>query len=482
METKKSSKYLAIFLALVMVLALLPMSAMATTSATATFSFTGDANIDSAEIAGSGTGTLKILDTVGPELDQPNGHVKTCQVELSPNSTASAATVTLKNGNTTVDTLSVSLLTTVPTEVSVNSVSKSITVGDVTTTYVFVFVKEYSYTAGSSYNNCYIELPDPDVTLGTGSNGVYSSAETTIPGLPQLVSLRIVPAGDSYDDVSDVTVSIDNGTTTGVFITHQAGSYYVLNIPSATTIANFTVNYKKNNVAQDPVSFSITMTYRATVSDGSGIYAYLPAPGQFTNEGINTGGWGDAYESGSGALKDMVDNVVSTGVSLGYFGGYVVLDVGTVVTETNGVKVYSADPITNSAYNPFGVDFIVYGNAFKDNSEPGCIQVAQAVAVYDTTDTTKVIGYVPGDANEDGQVWYDIAGSLYYNSTTDTSASLTYTNPHPTDDDDDHAGWPQSGTVSSPNSSNNVPYTIDPNTTVNYVTYNTFHRHAWFPL
>lgn len=186
---------------------------------------------------------------------------------------------------------------------------------------------------------------------------------------------------------------------------------------------------------------------------GSGIYAFMPAPGQFTNEGANTGGWGDAYVSGSTGLKSMVNDLATTGVSLGYFGGSIVLDMG--------------ENIQDSSTNPYGVDFIVYGNAFKNNSEPGCIQVAP-------------------DANNDGKPdkWYNIAGSLHYNADTVWNAAYTYTNPHKADDE--VTAYPAAGTTDSTAANNNVPYTCTPaesdGATSGSVVFNTFHRHAWFPL
>ena len=459
MKTRRLSKSLAILLALVLVMTLLPMSALATVVNTATFTFSNDANITTAVVAGSGTGTLKILETVGPQVGEV---IKTCQVELSPNSTASSATITLKNGNTTVDTLSVTLPTTVPTEASVTTVSKSIVNSNTTTTYEFVFVKETSYTGGTNNNGFYIELPDPGVELGTrttvGNVNTYSGATTSLPGVPQLVSLRLVPAGSSYDNVSDGTVSINSGSTSGVSITHQAGSYYVLNVPSNNATAKFTVGYKLNGVAQTAVSFSITMQYVSTWTGNSGVCAYLPAPGQFTNEGITTGGWGDAFTN-SGTLKSLVDSNSSTGVSLGAFGGYTVFDFGEPTKDANGNVTAG---IFNDATNKYGVDFIVYGNAFNNNAEPGCIQVSV-----------------------DGNKWYDIAGSLHYASGTIWDYSATYTNPTPADDALSPAAN-NLGTLASVLYSYTYRYTNGVmGTTVNgngTVGKNNFHNHSWFPL
>lgn len=158
----KTRKILALLLVLVMMAGLLSMSAFATTSSTASFTFTGDSNVTTATVAGGGTGTLKILDTLGPDTEDD---VKTCQLELSPNSTASSATITLKNGSTTVATLTATLPTAVPTETSVTSVDTTIN----GTTYIFTFVKETSYTTGTNNGGVYISLPDDGVTLGTVS-------------------------------------------------------------------------------------------------------------------------------------------------------------------------------------------------------------------------------------------------------------------------------------------------------------------------
>ena len=169
------------------------------------------------------------------------------------------------------------------------------------------------------------------------------------------------------------------------------------------------------------------------------IYAYLPAPAQFVNEGVTTGGWGDIYDS-TGKLKGNA----TTGVSLGFFGGYVVYEFNT--------------PIADDPTHPYGADFIVYGNAFWNNSEAGCIQVSQ-----------------------NGTDWYDIAGSMYYTKST-PGASITFTNPNLNED--------EVGTEDNPVEAGDagkladVDYTlkVGTSTTTGKVTKNTFHNHSWFPM
>ena len=63
-------------------------------------------------------------------------------------------------------------------------------------------------------------------------------------------------------------------------------------------------------------TFNCAQPSGGTPAPGATLYAYLPAPAQFVNEGVTTGGWGDAYDS-NGAVKASS----TTGVSLGFFGG-----------------------------------------------------------------------------------------------------------------------------------------------------------------
>ena len=214
------------------------------------------------------------------------------------------------------------------------------------------------------------------------------------------------------------------------------------------------------------------------VTGAAGIVAYLPAPAQFVNEGVTTGGWGDAFTSTAGSLKPLVNGNSQTGVSLGSFGGYVVLDFGTPAKDTSG-NVTSG--IYNDPTNAHGVDFILYGNALSTWAEPGCVQVSQ-----------------------DGTTWYDIAGSLHYRvpamtAATDTNGdtfavtsagaiwdyTATYTDPTPADQ-----------TANTTAASNLGTYPSNPLFTYSAVTrpgsnaltgnskvaYNAWHRHTWFPL
>lgn len=214
---------------------------------------------------------------------------------------------------------------------------------------------------------------------------------------------------------------------------------------------------------------------------GTGLVAFLPAAGQFVNEGANSSGWGGAFtKKNANTLKGIVEGYVSTGVSLGSFGGYVVMDFGEPAKDATG-KVTGG--IFNDAANAYGVDFTLYGNAMGTWAEPGCVQVSQ-----------------------DGSTWYTLAGSLHYQTPTYAVAadetvkdedgnvlpgyktvtvsksgaiwnySVTYENPVP---DDDSLATGESGTTGK-----NVVYSYTglSENGKGRVLFNNWHRHSYFPL
>ena len=230
-----------------------------------------------------------------------------------------------------------------------------------------------------------------------------------------------VSNGGSFAWASDSEDSETESTTT---------TYGLVTLPT-TSASTVTVTSKSGGT----LTISCAQPNGGTSAAGTALYAYLPAPAQFVNEGVTTGGWGDAYDS-NGAVKANS----TTGVSLGFFGGYAVYEF--------------ENPIADDPTHPYGADFIVYGNAFWNNSEAGCIQVSK-----------------------DGTTWYDIAGSMYYTKST-KGATITYTNPNPSEDKGITAAASNKGTLAD------VPYalTVNGTTTSGTVTKNTFHNHSWFPL
>lgn len=120
------------------------------------------------------------------------------------------------------------------------------------------------------------------------------------------------------------------------------------------------------------------------------IISYQPAPGQF----INTTTWG------SPASAESIIGGVTGHLSLGAFGG--------------NVAFKFSQPIENDPDNPYGIDFTIMGNALLDWAEPGIV-------------------YVMKDENSNGiadDIWYELAGSDHYFSSTNRDYSITYFNPN----------------------------------------------------
>lgn len=180
------------------------------------------------------------------------------------------------------------------------------------------------------------------------------------------------------------TSTVTVGTTAvTASMTNTGNNGYV--IPVGSTAQTITVNITES-------SMSAVGTYTITCPAQNGtaptsivktVEGYLPV-GQFARGT----GWGTATG------KFTTSGYESTGVSLGAAGGYIQMDL--------------ASPIYNLATNKYGVDFVVYGNAFNGNPEAGAV---------------KVFGYKAGDTTG---AWYDLAGSLYYDSITKNNATVSY--------------------------------------------------------
>jgi hypothetical protein len=122
------------------------------------------------------------------------------------------------------------------------------------------------------------------------------------------------------------------------------------------------------------------------------VFEFLPAPGQFVNEGYTANTMAEAAAYAQGRLES------NSYVSLGGFGGYIVVGFDhSVVNKTDGD----------------GYDFAVHGNSFSGSSEPGIVWVMQ-------------------DENGDGQpndTWYELKGSETGATTTVRQYAVTYYKP-----------------------------------------------------
>lgn len=120
----------------------------------------------------------------------------------------------------------------------------------------------------------------------------------------------------------------------------------------------------------------------------SEVLKYMPAPGQY----INSSPWGIPHST------ESITGGINGSLCLGSFGGYVVFRFDGAVDNDPG--------------NPYGVDFIIFGNALEDFSEPGIVSVMK-------------------DDNNNGiadDIWYELAGSNYYFSSTRKNYEVTYFN------------------------------------------------------
>lgn len=297
----------------------------------------------------------------------------------------------------------------------------------------------------------------------SGSGLSATIAADTGREIPQAFSLIFSNADGTNFDTSSVTVTT---TRAAIFDFYTEGEqdpkygYGVVELYGDQTSLTITrTGYSGQCMISVP-------TPTAQVA-GQGLVAYLPAPGQFVNEGANSSGWGGAFTAkGAETLKGIVEGYTATGVSLGAFGGYVVMDFGEPAKE-NG-KVVSG--IYNDPDNAYGVDFTLYGNALNSWAEPGVVQVSK-----------------------NGTKWYTLAGSLHYQTPvytrTETDGQSTYTvtkagavwnyeavytNPTPGDD---------ALATGATTTGVDVPYTFTGAESGNgKVLFNNWHRHNYFPL
>ena len=117
------------------------------------------------------------------------------------------------------------------------------------------------------------------------------------------------------------------------------------------------------------------------------VVEFLPAPGQFVNEGYTATTMEEACAYAEERLKNGYF------VSLGGFGGYIIVKFKTPIINSEG-----------------GYDFGIYGNSFDGSSEPGVVWVSQ-------------------DANENGVAddeWFELRGSESGKESTLQNYAITY--------------------------------------------------------
>lgn len=203
------------------------------------------------------------------------------------------------------------------------------------------------------------------------------------------VATKLTASGD----VSFATYNADGDKTSYTTIT-----------PAINGSASYTVELGTNggNVTlTGPSGTTTTVRFlapkQAVAAGGTAptyVNGYLPI-GQYASGQA----WGSIYSDGAqysrstvtkGSTTKITSGMASTGISLGAPGGYVQFEF--------------EDAVQNDPNNKYGIDFVIYGNPFVGNPEAASVQVSS-----------------------NGEDWYELAGSRYYNDETIYNATLTYT-------------------------------------------------------
>ena len=205
---------------------------------------------------------------------------------------------------------------------------------------------------------CYMSLEADGATFNAQYEGPLAGYYPDMLALYMTYNGAISATASDTDKVCFVTYDSNGEATEEGSITGTGNTFATVKIKAAGSISvnGVTVNFSAPASPTTPAG-----------SAPSSVVSYLPI-GQYASGQ----GWGSA--AGKFAGKTSLE---STGVSLGALGGY--------------IEFKFDDGITDDPTNPYGVDFVVYGNAFNGNPEAGAVQVS-----------------------EDGTTWYELAGSKYY--------------------------------------------------------------------
>jgi PKD repeat protein len=220
--------------------------------------------------------------------------------------------------------------------------------------------------------------------------------------------LRISPSVMSDAESVAYTWQVGDGDAVGgeesfIFVADVAGEHSI----TATATTN-----KDNQPTTLTRRFSVMVYeegafYReinaSSKADWDRVYDYTPAPGQFINE-LKTGGFDGTQTTREAAIAyaearmnevDMSGNPYPNWVSLGGFGGYIVVG------------------FDHSIDNSGDYDLGILGNSFSGSSEPGIVWVMQ-------------------DENGNGlpdDTWYELAGSETGKASTIQNYAVTYYRP-----------------------------------------------------
>lgn len=249
----------------------------------------------------------------------------------------------------------------------------------------------------------------------TGTNtydAIYSTNGTTASTsfYPSILAFYVIPVkGANGQPVTTVT-SITGTDMDFVTYDEETGAETVSTTATVNEKGFYTIKPKSSSskiVINGTVTVNFSAPMSSTAAPGSiakAVCGYLPV-GQFAR--YNSFGWGTIFTDNTNVYDSTKQakfvsstgegtSYIATGVSLGMAGGYVQFDMGT---DENGADRL----ITNNPNNKYGIDFIVYGNAFVGNPEAGIVKVSQ-----------------------NGTKWYTLAGSRHYMTGTKWNQNISY--------------------------------------------------------
>ena len=248
--------------------------------------------------------------------------------------------------------------------------------------------------AGTNAYNAVYAGPTAGFVPDLYSLYLKSDAALTLTSNGTDIVFRTYDANGNMTETNTVTGTSGDGYFSTVIYVKAAGSIQVATAGSTTAT---TINFSAPN---DPSSAHDAQLHP------DGAIAYLPGITQYANRGD----WGSISTGGDNLLTPATKvkgykGFAANGFSLGSLGGYVQYD-------------FSSNPIQNLDTNPYGVDFVIYGNAFNGNPEAAAVQVyAQEVL---TDDGNGNVTYGP-------YKWYELAGSMYYSDSAVRNATVYYT-------------------------------------------------------
>lgn len=392
---KTSKKVLSTFLALFMVVTMFSGSAFAADSANQLTGFGSD--IASIGITGADVSSAT-LTTSASNNGNDNNMTYTYNVVLSATTSAEAAvTATFAKAAgsgctiSTVPRISNQPVPTIPVVRNNQSLTFSSTLSSgvgTATAYVFPALTTdftrfdtyvFNFTTGAVKNpvtsngvtlrfgdpayantapECYMSLEADGAAFNAQYEGPLAGYYPDMLALYMTYDGAISATASDTDKVCFVTYDSNGEATEVGSITGTGSTFATVKIKAAGSISvnGVTVNFSAPASPTTPAG-----------SAPSSVVSYLPI-GQYASGQ----GWGSA--AGKFAGKTSLE---STGVSLGALGGY--------------IEFKFDDGITDDPTNPYGVDFVIYGNAFNGNPEAGAVQVS-----------------------ENGTTWYELAGSKYY--------------------------------------------------------------------